>query len=160
MGLARINYFTGLDGIKDGLHVVLLGTAEGPPGRALALLAQDRPKWSGHRARSYPARSPMSRFSSINARSRAAVLPFFRGSPSKPYISTLFRSCCLMNKKAGRIAPPLFSSSVFGGDHGVDLLEQIIPSTPWTMQACSTVSPREAGQPRQCMPIPKKRGAV
>ena len=29
-------------------------------------------------------------------------------------------------------------------------------STPCTIQACSTVSPREAGHPRQCMPIFKK----
>ena len=33
-------------------------------------------------------------------------------------------------------------------------------STPWTMQASSTVSPREEGQPRQCMPMDRKMGAV
>src|SRR5699024_6672696 len=33
-------------------------------------------------------------------------------------------------------------------------------STPCTMQASSTVSPREEGQPRQCMPMAMKRGAV
>ena len=33
-------------------------------------------------------------------------------------------------------------------------------STPWTAQASATVSPRLLGQPRQCMPMDRKMGAV
>ena len=31
---------------------------------------------------------------------------------------------------------------------------------PWTIQASSTVSPREEGQPKQCIPIAKNKGAA
>ena len=35
-----------------------------------------------------------------------------------------------------------------------------VPRVLSTMQASSTVSPREDGQPRQCMPMDRKMGAV